>query len=144
DALTPLVAWHGFVFSLWPALLLMQTTLVARRRLSLHRTLGIAGAVLSVLMIVIGMMAAIEAAQLGHRGASPVEMPDALMFLAIPVRDLFVFAVLAGLGFWYRHSPATHKRLMLLATLGGILPAPVGRLQALGPGMAIAGIVFAL
>jgi len=50
-----------------------------------------------------------------------------LSFLAIPLGDMFVFAVLVLAGFYYRRRPDVHKRLMLLATIA-ILDAAIARL----------------
>jgi hypothetical protein len=36
-----------------------------------------------------------------------------------------IFAVLFGAALWYRHRPSVHKRLMLLAVLGGLTGTPV-------------------
>jgi len=55
-------------------------------------------------------------------------LPDSFAFLIIPLRDLLVFSVLIALGFHYRRTADTHKRLMLLATIGGLLPAALTRL----------------
>ena len=65
----------------------------------------------------------------GRRGFNPpaAGMPDALAFLAIPIRDLTLFAVLITLALYYRRAAATHKRLMLLATIN-ILPAAITRI----------------
>jgi hypothetical protein len=38
------------------------------------------------------------------------------------------FATLVGAAFYYRHRPSVHKRLMLLAVLGGLTPTPVARI----------------
>ena len=40
---------------------------------------------------------------------------------------MLIFAILVGLAFYFRRQVDTHKRLMLLATIG-ILPAAVARL----------------
>src|SRR5262245_35357113 len=50
----PLVHLHGAVFSAWMFLLIVQTSLIATGRSALHRKLGIAGAVLAVLLLVTG------------------------------------------------------------------------------------------
>src|SRR6266581_6120496 len=57
--LIPLLHLHGFVFSSWIALLLTQTTLVAAKRTRTHRKLGIAGALIATLMVIIGTVTAI-------------------------------------------------------------------------------------
>jgi hypothetical protein len=49
-----------------------------------------------------------------------------LVFLVVPLVDMFVFGTLAGAGLLYRRKPQIHKRLMILATLS-ILSAAFGR-----------------
>lgn len=121
--LIPLLILHGTVFSSWVVLLVTQTTLVATKRTRTHMRLGIAGGVLAGLMIVIGTVTAIVRA----KGPSPVPGVNPLSFLTIPLGDMLVFAILVGSAFYFRRSAATHKRLMLLATIA-LLPAAVARL----------------
>jgi uncharacterized membrane protein len=59
QALIPLLVLHGVVFSSWIVLLITQTTLVATKRTRTHMRLGIAGAVLATLMVVIGTVTAL-------------------------------------------------------------------------------------
>jgi len=121
--LIPLLILHGVVFSSWIALTVIQTTLVATKRIRTHMRLGIAGGVLATLMIVIGTVTAVVRA----KGASPIPGVNPLSFLTIPLGDLLVFAILAGSAFYFRRRVDVHKRLMLLATIG-LLPAAVARL----------------
>jgi len=121
--LIPLLHLHGLVFSSWIVLLLTQTTLVAANRTDIHRRLGIAGGVLAGLMVVIGTMTAIVRAS---QGAAAGGTPP-LVFLAIPLFDMLVFASLVSAGFYFRRRTDVHKRLMLLATIS-ILAAAIARL----------------
>ena len=121
--LIPLLILHGVVFSSWIALTVIQTTLVATKRIRTHMRLGIAGGVLATLMIVIGTVTAVVRA----KGASPIPGVNPLSFLTIPLGDLLVFAILVGSAFYFRRRVDVHKRLMLLATIG-LLPAAVARL----------------
>jgi hypothetical protein len=50
-----------------------------------------------------------------------------LAFLAIPLFDMVVFAILAGTGLALRRRLETHKRLMTLATVG-LMSAPIARI----------------
>jgi hypothetical protein len=50
-----------------------------------------------------------------------------LSFLAIPLFDIVVFAILVGGGLYYRHRADVHKRLMVLATVA-LMTAPIARL----------------
>jgi hypothetical protein len=129
--LSPLLHAHGLIFTSWIVLFVVQTGLIASRRTPLHRRLGVAGGVLAVAMLIVGSMAAIDAAR---RGFTPPGGPPPLTFLIIPLGDLFVFSVLVGAALSLRRQPQSHKRLMLLATLALLTPA-IARL----PGIAAAG-----
>jgi len=122
--LTPLVHLHGMVFTCWLVLFITQTALVAAKRTDLHRRLGVFGAVLAGVMIVVGPMTAIAAAK---RGFGVPGGPGPLVFLTIPLFDILVFAILVAAGLSYRQRPDVHKRLMLLATIS-ILPPGIARL----------------
>jgi hypothetical protein len=131
-ALSPFFHVHGAVFTCWIALFVVQSMLVRAGRTDIHRRLGVAGAVLAPLMVIIGVMAAIDSAR---RGFTPTNGPPPLVFLVIPLTDLVVFATLVGVGLWVRRKPQDHKRLMLMATLGILTPA-IARLpgvSAVGP-----------
>lgn len=122
--LMPLLHLHGFVFTSWLVLFVTQTTLVAAHRTDIHRRLGIAGGVIAVLMVVLGVTTALIRA---NQGATPVPGVSPLSFLVVPLGDMLVFSILVGAGFYYRRRPDVHKRLMLLATVS-ILAAAIARL----------------
>jgi len=106
--LMPLLHLHGIVFTSWLVLYLTQTLLVAAKRTDIHRRLGIAGAVIAVLMVLIGTITAIIRAQ---QGATPTEGLSPLVFLVIPLADMLVFAILIGAGFYFRRQPDVHKKV---------------------------------
>jgi hypothetical protein len=60
---------------------------------------------------------------------------DPLAYLVCPLGDLLSFAVFVAAAFWYRRQPAVHQRLMVLATAGSLMGAPlahlIGHYQAL-------------
>lgn len=122
QSLITLLIVHGIVFSSWIALMIIQTTLVATRRIRTHMRLGIAGGVVAVLMVLVGTLTAIVRA----KGPSPIPGVSSLTFLTIPLGDMLVFAILVGFAFYFRRRADTHKRLMLLASIA-ILPAAVAR-----------------
>lgn len=122
--LIPLLHLHGIIFTSWVVLFLVQTTLVATNRTHIHRRLGILGAIIATLMIIVGTTTAIIRAKLIQ---APPGSPPPLTFLTIPLGDMLVFGILVGLAFYYRRRPDVHKRLMLLSTIA-ILPAAVARL----------------
>ena len=131
-ALSGLVHAHGIVMTAWLVLFFVQARLIAARRVDLHRRLGIAGAVLALLIVVVGAATAIESAR---NGLSPGLPP--LVFLAIPLGVVVVFAVLVAAALLLRRRGDFHKRLMALASISILTPAiariPVGALQAMGP-----------
>src|SRR2546429_8432972 len=59
-ALTPLLRWHGIAFTGWMVLLVTQTSLVAAHRTDLHRRLGVVGAGLAVVLMLLGPVVAIS------------------------------------------------------------------------------------
>jgi uncharacterized membrane protein len=125
-ALTATV-FAGFApaFSAWMFLLIAQTSLIAADARRVHMRLGVLGAILAAIMTVIGPIVAIErtaSGQIADLGAPP------LVFLAVPVVGMVVFAALVAAALYYRkRSPAAHKRLMLIATLE-LVTAGVSRL----------------
>ncbi len=129
-ALPPLVHLHGILFTGWILLFATQTTLIAARRIDIHRKTGIAGAVLAAAMVVVGVQVAIG---LARRGVDPSGMGAPLRFMAVPLFDLFVFAILVGLAVYWRRRSQTHKRLMLLGTIA-LLPPALFRVPFLSAG----------
>ena len=108
--LIPLLHLHGIVFSSWLALFLVQTTLVATNRTRIHRRLGIAGAIIAAMMIVIGSVTAIIRARVIE---VPPGAPPPLVFLTIPLGDMLVFAILVGLAFYCRRRPDVQSLMLL-------------------------------
>jgi hypothetical protein len=129
--LSLLVHAHGLAFTAWLLLFFTQTVLVASRRVDLHRKLGVVGAVLAAILVILGVATTIGSIRANH---TPPGI-DPRSFLALPFFDMLTFAILVGVGITFRKRPETHKRLMLLATIA-MLDAAIGRLPglfALGP-----------
>lgn len=111
---------HGVVMTSWIVLFIVQVRLVAAHRVKLHLRLGVIGIFLTALVIVVGTITAIYAAARGSGPRPP------LIFLAIPLGDMLVFAILAGISLYFRRRHDLHKRLMLLAALS-ILSSAIAR-----------------
>ena len=110
---------HGLAFTSWIVLFVVQTMLVARRNLPLHRTLGWVGSFLAVAMVVLGISATIIYV---HNGRTPpIFTPP--MFLALNIYGILVFGTFVALAVAQRNNRPIHKRLMLLATLNLMPPA---------------------
>lgn len=142
--LSPLYQLHGALFTAWIALLVVQSSLVAGRRIDIHRKLGVAGAVLAAVVFIVGLAVSIET--LRRNGGPPGGDPR--KFFAIPMGDIIVFGALVGAAVLLRRQTEAHKRLMLLATIS-LLTAAVGRfLRVAGvggaPNLFIATDVFVL
>lgn len=120
-ALTLLLVAHGVVMTTWFALFIVQAQLVAAGRTDLHRRLGVFGAVLALALVLLGTTVAIVGARLGH---SPGPPPP--VFMAIPLTDMVVFAILVGAALWFRRRSDFHKRLMLLGCVS-LLTAAIAR-----------------
>ena len=127
-ALAPLYHLHGFLFTCWMLLLIVQPALVAARRTPLHRRVGKVGGLLAAGMVVAALAVSID---LGKRGAAPPGVPP-LVFLAVPLTTVVVFPALIGAALWWRNRPETHKRLMLIGTME-LVTAGFGRWPVIGP-----------
>jgi hypothetical protein len=136
----PIIHLHAVLFTCWLVLLIAQT----RGQVLAHMRLGNAGMVLAGLMLATGLAAAIDAARAGHKGIPGVEFPAREGFLLLNVASVCVFSALVAAGWWWRRRPQAHKRLMLSATVAGLMPPGISRLPGVaGHDQAIAGLVMA-
>jgi hypothetical protein len=112
---------HGIVLTSWFVLFFVQTTLIASRHTNIHRRLGVAGAILAIVVVVVSMTVNIRAI---HRspanGLSAAQLPG---LIGANTASLLNFSVLVACGIFLRRRPETHKRLMLLASISIIGPA---------------------
>jgi hypothetical protein len=137
--LTTLKLMHGTVFSAWIVLFVVQTWLVASNRRGAHRTLGAFGALVLAAMCVLGVQMALES---GRRGFTPDPAKvSALSFMAVPLFDLGVFALLVVAALVLRSRSDWHKRLMLVATLS-LLPPAIARVALQFPPLPVLPIAF--
>lgn len=111
---------HGVVMMSWFVLFLVQARLVATGNVAAHRTLGIAGVAIAILVVVVGMQAAIASAR---AGVTPLPQIPPLAFFIMPVGEMVVFSVLVASAIALRRRSAWHKRLMLVATMAMLTPA---------------------
>ncbi len=124
--LTPLIMLHGAAFTAWVLLFIAQAALISGRQVKLHKKVGGTMIALAAAMVMLGVLTAVG--QVG-RGSGPPELPP-LVWLAVPLIDMPVFAGLVAAGYLNRRDPQTHKRFMLLATVLMLQPA-IGRLPTL-------------
>ena len=138
-ALPWLVHFHAAAFTTWILLFLTQTGLVAAHQVDMHRRLGVLGAVLAPAIVALGVAVSIHGARNGWNPAgprSPFRSP--LEFMVVPLSDIAIFASFVAAALYHRRRPELHRRLMLLAMIGGMLwaaltrvPPLVGKLPAL-------------
>ncbi len=141
---------HGIVSAAWLLIFLVQSTLVATRQISVHRRLGTAVVFLAPVIIVLGYTTAVTMARRGFDLSGDLHIEaDPLLGMVNPLGDLVPFGILVAGGFLYRHRSDIHKRLMLLATVGGLMPAPLAhfighfpRLNAMPPIIIIPLVLF--
>ena len=119
---------HAAMMVGWLALLVVQSTLVARDNLALHRRLGWAGAVLVTAIppvAIVGVVAVMRA------GIAPPFFTPAF-YLSLVTIEATLFAAMVWLAIARRKQTAWHRRLMIGATvllmepaLGRLLPVPL-------------------
>jgi hypothetical protein len=123
------VGFHGALFTAWLMLFLAQTLLVGRGRMSAHRSLGYVGAAVALLMIGSGYATAVMMARRGFDLSGDLNAAaDPHGFLVFQLGDLLSFGILVGAAVALRRRPEAHKRLMLLATVGSLMAAPLTHL----------------
>ena len=120
----PVVHVHGIVFFAWTLLFLVQTTLVGRQQVALHRSVGLLGISLATAVVILGFTVSLRAN--AERFAAG-EMGRAYALGFSNTYALVTFAALFAAAIYMRRKPDFHKRFMLFATTM-LLAAPVGRL----------------
>ena len=124
--LRPLLHIHGLIMTTWFVLFFVQVRLVAAHRTDLHRRLGVAGAVVAGLVLVVGTAVALSQGHL-HLIKNETSSEPPLIFLTIPLGGLLLFGTFVATAIFLRRRPDYHKRLMVLSCLS-ILPPGIDRL----------------
>ena len=138
---SPILHIHGAVFTLWMLVFVVQAAFISARRVQWHRSLGTIAFCLPPIMIVLGVIAAVDAL---HRGVQ-IGTLDPAVSLAIPLIGIAAFAIVIFASWRARRKPDAHKRLILIATIGltgaafgrfpwGVvgLPRPAGPVVGIG------------
>ena len=112
--------FHGLVMTAWLALVVTQTLLIEQRNVILHRRLGIVGAALAALVIVVGMFTVVEYVLRREAAGTPITNGVVLSDTYVL---LLLFPLIVGAGLYLRRDAGAHKRLMLLASI--VLLGPV-------------------
>jgi hypothetical protein len=109
----PIVHVHGAAFTCWILLFVIQTVLVGRGHRRTHRTLGLLGLALAPLIVLLGVLVALE---MLHRFATTPGFDSPLIF-AVALSEVAGFAVPVWIGLRLRRRPDFHKRLTLIGTI---------------------------
>jgi hypothetical protein len=126
--MTFLVHLHGLVFTAWLALFVAQTRLIAAHRVDLHMKLGIAGAVLAVIITIVGLWTVVIQA------GTPLVRPSGLtntQHTLVGLTSIGMFITFIALGLANRRRSALHKRFMVLAMIASLSPATARLMTAL-------------
>jgi len=115
---------HGMLASIWTVLFAYQAWLIGYDRPMLHRRLGLMAAALFGAVVMIGFMAAINAARMGN---APPASPPPMVFFAVPFFGMLGVAALGLTGLWQRARRDAHMRYML-ATFIAMTPPATHRL----------------
>ena len=120
---------HGILMTAWMLLAVIQPWLIVGKKHKLHMKLGLFGAVLAALILVVGFKTGIEAIR--------ITPPDLVRFtlapkpfLVVPLSAVVLFAVFVSVGLFNRKKPDIHRPMMLLASLAAV-SAALGRIPAL-------------
>jgi hypothetical protein len=119
---SPILHIHGAIFTLWMLLFVVQAALISARRVRWHRSFGTVAFCLPPIMIVLGVLAGIDAL---HRGVR-IGPLDPAVSAAIPLIGIVGFTIVIYAAWRARRRPDAHKRLVLIATMG-LVAAAFGR-----------------
>ncbi len=115
-----LVHLHGALFSAWIVLFVVQSSLISAAKYRLHRKLGVLGAVIAGLMVLLGILATFGTVR---RGAVPSPFFTPASFLVSNTVGMIFFGVFVAVAIWKRNDSRVHKRLMFLANAMLLPPA---------------------
>ena len=117
---------HAAVFVVWLGLVTLQILWVEIGKLRWHKQMGWLTVAVSVLMVPLGLVAALvdQVRQATHSDYAP-------QFLALEFEEMIAFSVFMTAGIIYRRNPAAHKRLMLLSAVS-ISDAGFARIWLMG------------
>lgn len=126
--------FHAAVFILWLGLVTLQILWVEIGNLRRHKQLGWLTVAVSVLMVPLGLTAALvdQVRQVAHPDYAP-------QFLALEFEEVIGFSIFMTAGVIFRRNPAAHKRLMILSAVA-ISDAGFARIWLMGIKTEIPGL----
>jgi hypothetical protein len=128
-----LIHAHAFVMSSWVVYFTTQIALIRTKNIRLHMTMGWVGVALASIVVIVGMLAAVDAhftRFTGPPGLSPHT------FFMVPLMGMTLFVIYFAGAIYYRKRPAEHKALMLMTAIN-FVAAAIARIPILPPQMAM-------
>jgi hypothetical protein len=138
--LPPTVILHGSVFTLWMAVIVAQTQLIAARKHEVHMRLGKLAMILAILMIPVMYLTAVW--QVARANQPP--FTDPLTWTIVPLAVIVPFALMVWDGWSKRRDVQWHKRSMLSAAILVVAGPSIGRLPLAPPTIVGFTIIFLL
>ena len=132
-----LVHLHGAVFSSWIFLFVIQSSLVSAGNIRLHRKLGVLGAVIAGLMVLLGILTPLGTI---HRAAHLPSFFTPESFLIGNIFGILVFGIYVAIAVWKRNNRIVHKRLMLIAN-AMLMPPSLSRMPFMDAHPYLIGII---
>lgn len=132
-----LVHLHGAVFSTWIVLFAIQSSLISAGNIRLHRKLGVLGAVIAGLMVVLGVLAPFGTLR---RAAVLPPFFTPASFLIDNVIGILIFGAFVAVAIWKRNNARVHKRIMLIANVM-LMPPALGRMPFMDAHPFLIGVI---
>ena len=104
---------HGAAFTCWIALLVVQTLLVGTGHQKAHRRLGLLGLGLAPLIVLLGVLVAIEMV----KRFAAIPSVDSPLIFAVALSEITGFAIPVFFALRLRRKREVHKRLIMIGTI---------------------------
>jgi len=112
--LGPALIFHSFAYLLWFVLFVVQASLIAKKNIKLHQTLGKTSLAVVALLTISALIVTKNAYAAGSNAGTPFTPSH---FIILPSMAMVMFIILYTLGFLNRREGETHKHYMLLASI---------------------------
>jgi hypothetical protein len=113
--IVPLVVVHGLAMFTWIILFLVQSIFILKGNRRLHMRIGVVGAALAGVMVILGSATAILSTR--YNSESYQLFGGARFFLATMLGEMLAFGTLVAIAVIYRRRAEIHRPMMLLASL---------------------------
>lgn len=134
------VILHATVFTLWMAVIIAQTQLIAARKHEVHMRLGKAAMLFAILIVPVMYLTTVW--QVPRANQPP--FTDPLTWTIVPLAVIIPFAVMVWNGWSKRRNAQWHKRSMLSAAILVVMGPSIGRLPIAPPTLGGFTFVFLL